>query len=130
RSPEEMDRAALADESRAELVQHAVRRERRAPEALGGIGIVRAMRLVAIEWDAVLDLCGRRADRRGELELIERGAHGAVEICDRARAQIDRAAISTARREDEAVVDEVHLEIERARSGRNRAGGPSARRGG
>src|SRR4029450_10529826 len=69
RSPEEVDWTALPDETRTEFLEHPVRLERGAPEALGRIRVVGAMGFVAIEWDRALDLGGPGADRGGDIEL-------------------------------------------------------------
>src|SRR5262249_23281026 len=106
-APEEVDGAAFAEEPRAEFTEHAECRQHRATEALRGVGVVGAVRLVLVERDRVLDLGGPRADRRGELELVERRAHGAVEVRDRAWAQLDGTAPTVARREHRAVIDEI-----------------------
>ena len=69
-SPEEVDRAALADEAGAELLEDAVGLHEDAPVALDGVRIVGAVRLVLIEADGALYFVGKRVDLHGTAERL------------------------------------------------------------
>ena len=56
RAPEEVDRAALADEARAKLLEDPIGLHEDAPEAVGVLRIVGAVRFVPIEADRIGDL--------------------------------------------------------------------------
>ena len=123
-----MDGAALADETGTERLQHAVRLDEHAPEALGVLRVIGRMRAVLGERDGRIDLVGSRVDVDLQVELPEGLHHGVVERGDRACLEPDRATGALARLDEELVRDEVEVDLEGPCPVRDRRRGEPARR--
>src|SRR5262245_52286198 len=111
-SPEDVHRAALADKTPAELLEHAVALHEHLPEARGVITIVRTMDLVLIERDRIDDLVwpARDADRPTELLWFEE--HPLIESRHRLWLERNRDKAPIARFDNQAMVDEVKDDFE------------------
>src|SRR2546425_3380057 len=84
---------------------------------------------VVHEWDRGRDLDRDRHDARvGHAEPSEKLEHLAVELRDRHRKQRDRRAATAARDDDELMVDEVEVDLERVVPAGDHQGRQSPRR--
>jgi hypothetical protein len=70
-APEEVHGAGLADESRAELLEHPVRLHEYAPEAVGVDGVVGGVLHVLVEGDRHRQLVGPLVDPDRHAQLVE-----------------------------------------------------------
>src|SRR6185437_2887016 len=95
-APEEMHRAALADEARAELAEHAVERDQDAPEAFGIDAIVARMDGVALERNRTGHFRRRRVDADLDSGRGEHVHRLAVEVgnAHRDERKASRAAVA------------------------------------
>src|SRR5262249_39197174 len=109
RAPEEVDGAALADEARAETLEHAIRLLQDLPEAPRGVGIVGGVPLVAIERNRLRDLVGLAVDPYPEAEPPELVEEAPVERGDRLRPQGDGSGRSVAGRDAKLLVHEIEV---------------------
>src|SRR5712675_2487449 len=82
-----MDRAALADEAGAELLQDAVDVEQHAPEAPRIVGVIGMVDPVLAEPDSPCDLAWQFVDLDPDPELCERRHHQRVELRHRPRSE-------------------------------------------
>jgi len=123
-----MDRAALPQKAPAELPEHIVGLDEDAPEAIGVLGIVRRVCVILRKTNRVLHFDGHGPELHPDREGFERLEIKAVELRDRARAQGDLVHGTVVRPEDELVLDEIELHVERPRPVRHRAGREAARR--
>src|SRR5690606_26082172 len=123
----EVYRAGLADEPRAECLEHTVHLNEDAPQPMRVLGVVRAVLLVLLEGDALRDLDGRGPDAYVDAERPQRVHHLAVKGGDGFRLQRDRALAAVARRDLQHVVGEVKIDLEGALSVGDGRGGQPAR---
>src|SRR5947209_4283192 len=86
-SPEEMHRAAFADEAGAEFLQDHAGGKQNPPEAPCERGIVRAMPLVPLEWDGLGDFLRFGIDGAVDTEPVQRLHQAVVKGRDGARLQ-------------------------------------------
>src|SRR2546429_7469802 len=115
-APEEVHRAALADEAAAEGREDPVRLHQHTPEAIGVFGIVRRVLPVRVERDRVLELVRRRVNLHLQTQLPQRREELWVEIRYRAWPQRDRPHGALATLDQEPVVDEVEVDLKRPRA--------------
>src|SRR5207245_3286642 len=125
--PEKMVRAALSQKALAELLEHVVGLDEDAPEAIGVLGIVRRVCLIGGKANRVLHFDGHGPERHPDREGFERLEIEAVELRHRARAQGDFMHGAVVRPEDELVLDEIELHVERPGPVRHGAGREPAR---
>ena len=127
RAPEVVHRTALAGEPRAEHFQHAVGLHQDPPEPVGVLTIVGAMDLVAIERDRIRHLVRALPNVHVQAERVELVHEARVERRDRLRLEREPAFSAVARRDDQPVIDEVEIDLERAGPVRHGRGGQAAR---
>jgi hypothetical protein len=112
RAPEEMDRAALADEAPAEVLHDPVGLREDAPVAIDRVGRVRRVDSVLIETDRVCHLVGLPIDVHVQVQLAHFFAKAAVERRDGLWLQRKAPPAAVARLDDELVRDEVEVDLE------------------
>jgi hypothetical protein len=125
--PEEVDGTRLADESGLERTHQAVRLQQAAPEQLDVARVVGGMLLVRLEGDGLGDLDRSRRDPNVDPEASQPGHELAVEPCDRLRLERHRERAALAIRDQQAMIDEVEVDLEPAAAVRNRRRGQAAR---
>ena len=64
-----MDRAAFADKSRPEVVQHPIDLQKNAPESLGVLCVIGCVGIILPESNWVRDFVGHLVDAHGDAEL-------------------------------------------------------------
>src|ERR671919_276064 len=79
-APEEMHRTALATKARSELLEHPIALHQNAPESIGVFPIVRAVLVVFIERDRVLNLVRQLVNRYRQVKFVESLHHSPVKI--------------------------------------------------
>src|SRR6266496_5903651 len=77
-APEKMHRAAFAAETRAKVLKQAIALHEHAPEPVGIFAIIRAVLLILIKRDRILDLVRRGIDGHGQLEIAQHLHHGPI----------------------------------------------------
>jgi hypothetical protein len=112
-APEEVDRADLAEKARAEPLEHPVDLEEDAPEAKGGIRIVGGMHPVLTEWDRVRQLVRAAVDSHADVKLGERRHQRVVEVGNRLRREREAALLAGTGLDQQRMVDEVEIDLER-----------------
>src|SRR6187455_2837816 len=117
-----MHRAALADESRAKLLQHSIRRTKNAPKPLDILRIVSSVLLVLIERYRIRYLNRHLPDVDFQSELRERRHCLPVKRGDGFRLERDHCAGAITALDRELVVDEVKLHFEERFPVRHRGG--------
>src|SRR4030095_7899874 len=122
-TPEEMNRAGLADETRSEDLEHAIGLHEHPPESIRVRGVVRAMRLILRERDRIGDFRWLSRDANLDIEAPQRIHHQRVEGGDRLRTQRNFLAATVTRTKLEPMCGEIKLELERACAVRNRRRG-------
>ncbi len=127
-APEEVHRAHLADEARAERFHHPVALHQRAPEFLRESRIVLRVHTVLVERERVRDLVRHGPDVHGDVEPLQQLHEGGVEIHHRHRRERERLDPPVAGLHDQPVLDEVEHDAEGARAEGDRRGREPARR--
>jgi hypothetical protein len=105
-------RADLAQEVRAELAHHGVGLQQLPPEQVGSLGVVGGVLVVLGEGDGRVDLVGSSLDRRLDAQRVQRCHRPGVELSHRHRLQPDAPCAAVAAADQQAVVDEVELDVE------------------
>src|SRR6185369_3819170 len=117
-SPEEMDRAALAKEGRAELEEHPLDFSQDAPMPFGKVAIVGRVGIVLVEADRIGQLVRHVMNADLDAELLQRLDDLGIEIGDRPRIKPDLPDRTVVGRSDQRVIQKVQLELEAIRDGR------------
>ena len=115
-APEQVDRADLADETRAEPLEDLRDRDKRPEKARDRVGIVGPGLPVVTERDRVRHLVGPAMKLRG---AAERGDHldkARVEFGNRHRAERNGGAAPVAGRADNGMIEEVECDLDGART--------------
>src|SRR5438477_3244653 len=120
RSPDKMDGGAFSAEARTEFFEHAIGLDQNAPESIGILGIVRAMLLVAIEWNLIWDFVWQDVDLHRQFQLVQCAHDRFVEIRDAARLEFDRALSAVAFQNPQLMIDEIETNFESVGAVRNR----------
>jgi hypothetical protein len=120
RAPEEMHRAAFADEAPAKHAEDAVRLDEKAPKAVCVLAVVSTMHLVLIERNRIGDLVRLAIERDVQPELREGIGKSLVEERYRLRLQREAADRTFARLDAQRMLDEIEFDLERARTVRYR----------
>src|SRR5208337_1708709 len=107
-APKEMNRADFADETRAELLQHAVYLDQGTPEAVRVDGVVSAMDAVLAEGNSARYLRGQLGDFDRDLQMVQVPNDKRVELGNGARLQRD-ASLPPVTGDD---LDEMLVEVE------------------
>ena len=115
-----MHRTAFAAKTRPELLEDAIALHKDAPEAIGKLTVVRTVFFIFIERDWVFDLVRHLVDGHRQTQFVEGLRHGPVKISYRARFQFNRSPRAIARVDEQLVIDEIKLDLERARTVRDR----------
>ena len=115
-----MHRAAFAAKTRAELLEYAVALNKDAPEAIGKLTVVRTVFFIFIERDWVFDLVRHLVDGHRKTQFVEALRHRSVKIGYRPRFQFNRSPLAIARVDAQLVIDEIKVDLERARAVRDR----------
>src|SRR6185503_13358076 len=84
-----MDRAAFSTKTRPEFLEDPVALSEHAPEPVCKLRIVRAMRVILIERNGVLNFVGSKIDFYRKAELVERAHDLSIEIRHRTRLQLE-----------------------------------------
>src|SRR5262245_4651841 len=79
-APEEMHRTAFSTKARSELLEHAIALDQNAPESIGVFPVVRAVLLVFIERNRILNLVRHFVNPYRQMKLVESLHHGTVKI--------------------------------------------------
>src|SRR6185312_830719 len=113
-TPVKADGARLPDEARPEVAEHALGVEQDAPEARDPLAIVDAVDAVLAKWNRLAhDLDRLVPNRNAHADRRERVHELRVEIGDRAIAERQLPSHARVGADDEHVVDEVELHVER-----------------
>ena len=126
-TPEEMHRTCLPEESTFEPCQGAVGVQQHVKESLSELGIVRSVATIVQERDRRVDLNGYRPYLHGNSQGLEHAHVFSIKVRYRLRSQRDAARCAVARVHDQPMVDEIELDVEGARSVRDRRRDQSAR---
>ena len=102
RPPEEVHRAALAEEARTKPLEHTVVLHEHAPEAVDRCAVVGAMHFIAIERNRIGNLVRLRVNPDVDVEPGERVHHAAIEHRDGLRLERHAGASSIADLDDAA----------------------------
>ena len=87
-----MHRAALSNESRAEVFQNRIHRDQDAEESLDRDPIVGFVHLILLEWDRIRNLVRGGMDFDVDAERVQ-GAHQfAIKVRNRARRKLQRSS--------------------------------------
>ena len=109
-----MDRAGLPEESPLEPLRDSVGVRQQLEEAMGMGGVVRGMRAILSERDGPIHLDGHRPQLHRNPEAGQDAHVLPVKVGDGLRSQRDGPDLSVTRLHDQAVIDEVELDLERA----------------
>ena len=126
-APKKMHGACLADESRAEFLEHAICLQEGAPESMRRVSIVGRMFAVGAEWHRAGNFTRQLGYPHLDAEIAERLHDGRMEIADRLRHQPQAPALSAARLNIEHMVDEVEPDLEVLTLVRDHGGRQAAR---
>src|SRR5262249_30628646 len=121
-APEEVDRAALADEPRPEDLEDPIHLDQRMPEAARRVRVVCRMPLVLLERGGIRDLVRHGPDANRHAELPERLHDTGVELRDRSGTQRERAHPAGGGLDQQPMGDEVERDGEARRAVRDGAG--------
>jgi hypothetical protein len=119
-TPEQVNRAALADETRPELLQHAIGLDEHPPEAIDRIGIVRSMRIVLAKGNRVGDFVRRGDDLHWQIEPLQFLQRPLIKGGDRHRLQRESASTAIARPNHKTMGHQIEIELKRSLAVRNR----------
>ena len=109
-----MNRAALANEPAAELLQHAVGLDERVPEASDRVDVVRGMHRVVVEPDRVRDFVGPRvANLRRHANRAQCVEIATIEFRHRQRLERQGRLSAVAGAHDEQVAEQIEVDLER-----------------
>src|SRR5579883_285796 len=111
-APEEMHRAALADEARTKILQNRAGRNENAPEAMRILGIVRFMHFVLRERNRVSDLVRAGMNLYLDTERIELSHQLAIKLGHAPRRQIHSLYGAFAGFDDQLTRDEIEPDFE------------------
>ena len=127
-APEEMHRAAFADEARSERPEHPVRLQQNAPELLCVIGVIGRMRVVLAEADWRVDLVRQVVDADLDAQFGQNAHQLGVKCGDGARMKPDLPDGAIARGGEQHMPRKIEIELECALAKGNRRRGQSPRR--
>ena len=113
-APEEVHRTAFPEKRCAKPPEHVIRLDQDAPVPIGILRIVRCVRFIGREADRLLHLDRNGPELYVHVQFLECGEIRPVEFRHRLGAQRDLLHRSFACPEDELVLDEVELRVERA----------------
>jgi hypothetical protein len=108
-----MDRAALADEAAAELLEDPVRLHEDLPEPVRVVGIVRTVNLVLVETDRFGNFVRFSMDSHMQAQLVHFIHEPAVERGCRLRFERQSGNAAVADLQDQLVIDKVEVDLER-----------------
>ena len=111
-APEEMDRARLAEEAAAEELEDAIGLDERAPETMGRGAVVGSVGAVERKADRVGNLVRCFVDRYRDAEPVQEIDDPTMEGGNSLRRERKRPFLATAGASEEAVADEVELDLE------------------
>ena len=106
-----MHGAALAEEAAAKHVHHAIGLHQLAPEPLRSVGVVGGVLAIALERDGAFDLGRHGPDLDVHAERAQARHDLGVEVGDRARLQRKRFGPPIAGAQDQAVREEVEVDL-------------------
>ena len=124
--PRQVDRAGFADVASPKQCEDPVDLHEGPPESLDGVGVVRAVLLVLIEWNGLDHLGWTWMNRDADTKFVEGGHRGCVERRDRSRLEDDMAAGAIGGSQLEHVVEEIELNLETSPAGVHERGGEAA----
>src|SRR6188508_1947080 len=128
RTPEEVNRARLADKARPENLEHTIGLDERSPESMHVLSVVRAMRLVLGKRDRIDELRRLSRDAHLDVEAPQRFYHQTVKHGDTLCTKWNLFAAALTRSKLESMCCEIELQLERPSSVRNRRRGQPSRR--
>src|SRR5262249_52826103 len=111
-SPEEMNRAAFADEARSEFLNHPAGGKQNPPEALDILGVVRAVLLVPLKRNGFRNFLGLGVDDATDSQRFERLHQPPVKCRHGLWFEGQDAAAALAGVDFEPVLQEVELDLE------------------
>src|ERR1700723_1518085 len=126
-APEEMHRARFAEESGAELLEHAVDVDQDLQEAPHRVRVVGGVLAVQRKPDRLRQFTWHLIDDDINVEFCERSHHRRIEARDRLSGQRKAPPAAAAGRNPQIVIDEVEVDLERAHAVRDRRGRKPAR---
>lgn len=111
-APEQVDGAALAEEGRAEALEHAVDRQQRLMEARDRLGVIGAVAVILGEGHRVGDFVRAAVEARRAAEVGDQPAELLVELGDGHRPQREGSGATVAGGADNAVIVEVEQDLD------------------
>jgi hypothetical protein len=111
-----MHGARLPEKPRAELFEHPVYFDQRAPKLMSAVGIIRGVLAVVFERNGVRDLDRRRPDPHLQLERFQPIHKFAVKIGDRTGRQRQAFRPPIADFDQQSMVDKIEVDLEAAPS--------------
>jgi hypothetical protein len=127
-APEELHRAALADEGTAAVSEHLLDLEQDAPEALRLFAVIAGVHGIILKSDRILDLHRHRADLHWQPHGQQRCGELAVEIRHASRFECQRPLIPIVGAQVETMRNEVEFHAQEAGPVRQTRGRQTARR--
>ena len=118
-----MHRARLAEEAAAKQLENAIGLDKDPPKAMGRGGVVSAVGAVLREADRLGHFVRHLVDRHADVKLVQEVHGSAIEVRNRLRREGERALLAPAGAGDEAVADEVELDLEEFGADRDRRRG-------
>ena len=125
-APKEMDGARLPQKAGAKELEDAIDLHKRAPEAMGSGGVIGRVGAVLRKADRVRHLVRHLVDDDRDADAVEKIDQPTMEIGNRLRLERKLPCVASAGARDEAVADEVELDLEDFVADRDRRGAEPA----
>ncbi|MBV8095187.1 MAG: hypothetical protein JO110_18545 [Acetobacteraceae bacterium] len=126
-APEEMHRACLAEKPGTKELEDAIGLQERAPEAVGRGGVIASMTSILREADRFEHLVRHLVDRDRDAEAVQEGDRPPMEIGNGLRLERKAPLLAATCAREEAMSDEIELDLEDFAADRDLGGAEPAR---